>query len=487
MRNEYPDYFTLAATDALDVAETQTMLGPDEAILLAVHSRFGTHVMAISKSAIKWHRIPWDGEWVAAAVKRLLWNVGASVAASAKTIAQGKDAGGGRYAFDRKLAFTLYQQLIDPVADVLADKRHVFVAASGVLSSFPFGILVAEPPQGADGDPEALRETKWFADAHALVTIPSVQSLQFLRTTAASSGARPNTTGLSFAGYGDPALDGRAQSRGARHPIGISARSAFRPELSRSGTGVADVVQLRSLARLPGTAIELENMRVVLDAPESTVHLQQQATERAVRSADLSGVRILAFATHGLMAGELAGASEPGLVFTPPAQASDDDDGFLTASEVSELKLDADWVVLSACNTAAGDGSEGAPGLSGLARAFFYAGARNLLVSHWPVRDDVASRITVDTIRRQQANFRLSRAEAFQQAMRAIRNDATHDTETDTWAHPNAWAPFALIGDVGGEQPTTAAIKQPAPPIAKNKVRRQRQPASDWDWLTGQW
>jgi CHAT domain-containing protein len=147
------------------------------------------------------------------------------------------------------------------------------------------------------------------------------------------------------------------------------------------------------------------------------------------------------------MAGELRGAAEPGLVFTPPPQASEQDDGLLTASEIAALKLNADWVILSACNTAAGDGSEGAPGLSGLARAFFFAGARNLLVSHWPVRDDVAARITVDTIRRQQSDPRLARAQALQQAMRAIRNDTSHDSKDDTWAHPNAWAPFSLIGD----------------------------------------
>ena len=169
--------------------------------------------------------------------------------------------------------------------------------------------------------------------------------------------------------------------------------------------------------------------------------------EAALRSADLSKVRILVLATHGLMAGEISGPAEPGLVFTPPAQASEQDDGFLTASEVATMKLDADWVILSACNTAASDGSEGAPGLSGLARAFFYAGARNLLVSHWPVRDDVAARLTVDTIKRQAADPKLSRAKAFQQAMRAIRNDVTHDSAIDTWAHPNAWAPFSLIGD----------------------------------------
>ena len=117
------------------------------------------------------------------------------------------------------------------------------------------------------------------------------------------------------------------------------------------------------------------------------------------------------------------------------------------ASEISRLKLDADWVILSACNTAADDGTEGAPGLSGLARAFFYAGARNLLVSHWPVRDDVASRLTVETIKLQRITPGLSRAEALQQAMRAIRDDTSHDATGDTWAHPSAWGPFSLIGD----------------------------------------
>ncbi len=134
-------------------------------------------------------------------------------------------------------------------------------------------------------------------------------------------------------------------------------------------------------------------------------------------------------------------------MFTPPAAPTEADDGLLTASEVAGLKLDADWVILSACNTAAGDGSEGAPGLSGLARAFFYAGARNLLASHWPVRDDVAARMTVRTIEIARDNPNLSRAEAFAQAMREIRNDASQDSDSDMLAHPNAWAPFTLIGD----------------------------------------
>jgi CHAT domain-containing protein/tetratricopeptide (TPR) repeat protein len=445
LRAEFPDYFTFASKNVLDVSAVQRLLEPDEAILLAVPAPFGTHVMAISRSDMKWQCSEWDRSKIAAAVRRLLWDVGGDVGIDAATSARWEVEGGPGYPFDRKTAHALYRQLITPVASVLAGKRHVFIAASGVLTSLPFGILVTEPPVGMDGDPEALRATKWFADAHALATIPTIQSLQFLREAAVGAG-RSNVS-AAFAGYGDPALSGKSQDRGARSGKAVAARAIFRAELSRSGSGIADVAEIRSLARLPGTATELENIRVALGAPRSSVHVQDQATEGVIRSADLSHVRILALATHGLMAGELRGAAEPGLVFTPPAQASDEDDGFLTASEVSTMQLDADWVILSACNTAAGDGSEGAPGLTGLARAFFYAGARNLLVSHWPVRDDVASSLTVDTIKRQQADPKLSRAEALQQAMRAIRNDATHDTAIDTWAHPNAWAPFSLIGD----------------------------------------
>lgn len=447
LRAQFPQYFALVRPEPIDVAATQSLLGLDEALLLAVQNDLGTHVIAVSKTDMKWVRSEWTSERVAGAVKRLLWDVGADSGVSAEDAAKWEKEGGPGYPYDRKTAFALYQQIVAPVEAVLAGKRQVFVATGGVLTSLPFGILVTEPPQGADGDPQTLRNTKWFADAHALVAIPSVQSLQMLRNSATAVRAGSTAADAGFAGYGDPTLDGEALFRGAKSGRGRSTQSVFRPGLSRSGAAVANVDALRSLARLPGTATELEGMRVALSAPVSAVHLQQAATEAAIRSADLSNVQVLALATHGLMAGELAGAVEPGLVFTPPAQASDQDDGYLTASEVSAMKLNADWVILSACNTAAGDGSEGAPGLSGLARAFFYAGARNLLVSHWPVRDDVAARLTVDTIRRQEGDPKLSRAEAFQQAMRAIRSEASHDSATDTWAHPNAWAPFSLIGD----------------------------------------
>jgi len=442
LREEFPDYFALIRPEGLSVEEAQAMLGPNEAVLLTVPTDLGTHVMAISRDSFGWARSSWTTSQIEAAVRRLRWEVGANVEIEPEEEAEwlALETPGSPFPFDRSTAFALYNAVVGPVAEALAGKEHVFIAAGGPLSGLPFSILVTEEPEGSDSDPAALRATRWFADAHALTHIPSVQSLHLLRRFEQASGA---ATG--FAGFGDPVLDGQAQTRGLNRGARALDVSAV---LARSGGGVANVRALRSMARLPGTAVELENMREALLAPENSVWLAERATEAAVKEADLSTAGILAFATHGLMAGEISTFAEPGLVFTPPDTASALDDGYLAASEVSSLRLNADWVILSACNTGTGDGG-GSQGLSGLARAFFYAGARNLLASYWPVNDEVAARLTVRTIALRQADSGLSRAGAFQQAMREVRDDTSHDTAQTSWSHPAFWAPFTLIGDGG--------------------------------------
>jgi CHAT domain-containing protein len=210
---------------------------------------------------------------------------------------------------------------------------------------------------------------------------------------------------------------------------------------SAASTNLVDSAQLLQLARLPGTAVELEAVRAVFGAPAEALHLGPQATESAVRSADLRSAKLLSFATHALVPGELDGIAESGLVLSPPAQPTSADDGFLAASEVATLQISADWVVLSACNTATSlDGQ----GLSDLARAFFHAGARNLLASHWPVSDEVAPRLVVHAVQQHQEG--VPRATALQRAMIAIRNDTSRDATSQSWAHPFYWAAFVLIG-----------------------------------------
>src|SRR5262249_10920513 len=153
---------------------------------------------------------------------------------------------------------------------------------------------------------------------------------------------------------------------------------------------------LRGLAPLPETEGELRNIAGVLGASSEDVLVGDGASESVVKQMSkanrLASYRVVAFATHGLVAGDIRGLAEPALALTVPREPSEEDDGLLTASEVTQLKLNADWVILSACNTAAGD-KPGAEALSGLARAFFYAGARGLLVSHWPVESSAAVRL----------------------------------------------------------------------------------------------
>jgi CHAT domain-containing protein len=106
------------------------------------------------------------------------------------------------------------------------------------------------------------------------------------------------------------------------------------------------------------------------------------------------------------------------------------------------IKLDADWVIMSACNTAAGEG-ENAEALSGLARAFFYAGARSLLVSHWPVNSDAAVKITTGAINEMKSNPKTGRAGALRRSIAALI------AKGGGWDHPSVWAPFVLVGNGG--------------------------------------
>src|SRR5262245_6776474 len=177
-------------------------------------------------------------------------------------------------------------------------------------------------------------------------------------------------------------------------------------------------------------------------AAESDVTLGPEAAGTRVPSSDLRRYRVIAFATHGLLPGELKCKGEPALALTPPATATTDEDGLLDAAEIAQLKLDADWVVLSACNTAAPDGKLGGQSFSGLARAFFYAGARALLVSHWAVASQPTAFLTTSLFEAYGRDQSIGRAAALRSAQLKLLTDPA-------MSHPALWAPFVLVGDGG--------------------------------------
>ncbi|TMJ23505.1 MAG: CHAT domain-containing protein, partial [Alphaproteobacteria bacterium] len=223
--------------------------------------------------------------------------------------------------------------------------------------------------------------------------------------------------------------EGSAPSRQRRVAANTRAYADF-----WRGVGIDRALLGQVLMRLEDTADELKAVAGNLGAPSNELYLREAASETNGKSASLADYRIIYFATHGLVAGDVKGLGEPSLALTLPQKPTQRDDGLLTASEIAALRLNADWVVLSACNTIAGD-KPGAEALSGLARAFFYAGARALLVSHWAV--------TSSTFEILKSNPRLGRAEALRRAMLGYASDAADPIN----AYPAIWAPFSLVGE----------------------------------------
>lgn len=429
LRAEVPQYFAILNQEPASLEQTRSILDAEEAVLFLVPTDFGTHTMAITRESIQWAQAPRSAEVIAQDV------------AAMREGLEVKD----EYLpmFDLDLAHSLYRDLIAPVEDALEGKTRVYVVAGGALSRLPLGTLITEKPphDGPSDDPAVLRNAPWLADRYALVQIPSLQSLVYIRSFGL---ADLEDQSDMFRGFGNPVLDGVAVLRGARSATYLASDAASLVAQDAGGTSNAVLMNpaaLRSLARLPGTADELHQVRSALNAPEGALYLAEAMTEAAIRTSDLSRTAILHLATHGLTSEESGALVEPGLVFTPPREAGPLDDGYLAASEIVGIDLTAArWVILSACNTASPSGNAGETGLSGLAQAFFYAGAESLLVTHWPVFDDIAPMLTVQVLKLSQAG--MSRAEALQTAMVELRKEPSHDA-----AHPAVWAPFALVGE----------------------------------------
>lgn len=444
-----PDLHALIDNAELSLAQAQAMLRPDEAVLMTMPGLFGYHLVLLTSDGISWERTSLSRVEINELSRRLAWDIGMEVEASGVELSRWEAEGDGAFPYDFETATRLYQELVAPFEAQLEGKSHLFTLIGGPPTRLPFGVLTRSVPDGPFGAPDTLRSADWLADHFAMAKVPSLRTIAFLREgqRAQDEGGAPRQ---AFIGVGNPSLAGSATSRGTAVSglrAGRAPTRSFSIGRSLLGSGsMANPDALRRLASLPGTQVELMAMWQEFGEPENALWLGDMATETNLRQAELSA-DLIVFATHGVMAGELLGLGEPGLILTPPSVASRTDDGYLSMSEIAARQIDAEWVILSACNTASPDGSGvGISGLSGLARAFLFAGARSLLVSHWPVRDDIAPELTVGAVRHYTSHPGISRAQALQHAMRTVRMDPRADSDNDTWAHPSAWAPFSYVG-----------------------------------------
>jgi CHAT domain-containing protein/tetratricopeptide (TPR) repeat protein len=408
----YPDYVAFSKPQPLSLNEVQGLLADDEALILLDFAA-KSYAWIITRTDADWTELKISGVELAAQVRALrAWLTDP------------------RRRFDPALAYKIYQATFGAFADRIASKARLSVVTNGALTSLPPALFVTKDPTG-----KPLRDVDWLIRSHSLTILPSVASLKVLRGSSQTSSAQK-----SMIAFADPVFSRDARQQ-AEPALAMRSIASFYRGLQ------IDLASLRErLVQLPGTRTEVLAVAKILSTDPGDIKLGLAASESAVKQATLDGYRIVYFATHGLVSGELElfskSQAEPALALTIPDEPDDFDDGLLMASEVAQLKLDADWVVLSACNTAAEE-KPGAEALSGLARAFFYAGAKSLIVSHWSVSDEATARLMIGTFRASSSDPKLSHAEALRQSMLAMIDAARSDDE----ANPRFWAPFVVVGE----------------------------------------
>jgi CHAT domain-containing protein/Tfp pilus assembly protein PilF len=487
LAREFPKYPALANPKPLSIADTQKLLSPNEALLYVtfenqdVHRNDGQYAYAwvVTKGDVKFDKLSLPKKKAAEMAQTLRCGLDYSEWESLQGQIRCNLLLGGEapdedkqdpLPFSFAVAYDLYSSLIGPFREIIGD-RQILVVPSGPLATLPFHLLVTKSPKVPVGRTfHDYREIIWLGRQRGVTVLPSVSSLGALRAlTPGKSATDP------YVGYGAPALNGndrcatgvpqnvcpilnasgsmKARARPTKivrrrsTSRGATFEEIFAPNALNDAESIR--ARIRTLCPLPDSAIELRCVARSLRLSEASIRVGEADTEAGIKALSQKGLlqnyRIVHFATHGILAGELQKGAEPALVFTPPKEPSDkDDDGLLTASEIAQLRMNADWIIMSACNTAGGD-KPNADAFSGLARAFFFAGARALLVSHWPVYSDAAVFLIATTFNELKSRPQLTRTEAHRLAMIALMSDESDPSNL----HPSVWAPFVVVGEGG--------------------------------------
>lgn len=459
IRRQFPQYDALISPRPADLATTRKALLANEALLSIYVTPGGSYIWATGKDGIlRFHFSPQPAAWVAAMVKRLRDSVDLSNAGSADQLR-----------FDLEAGSAIYEELLAPVQGAWDKADTLLVVANEALGQIPFSLLPTAsslPGKAEPGLPlSQFRKTPWLVRKLAVAYVPSISALVTLRSLPAIKGRRDPFIGFGDPDFGASADRSTAAAPGANRSIGKIVSSTRNLKISHAPKWDENIT---SADAVPATPVGAQGTPMLIPLPDTrdeiiaigtalAADMQRdtffgaQANRRNVIDADLKHRRVVAFATHGLIAGDLPGLDQPALALAPRA-GKDIYDGLLKLEDILKLSMDADLVVLSACNTAAADGS-GAEAVSGLGRGFFYAGARAVLATHWPVETVSARDLVTHLFERYAKDNKLTRAKALRLAMldlidKGVSLDGRNKPEY-SYAHPVFWAPYALYGDPG--------------------------------------
>ena len=421
LERDFPAYFNLDSSLTVQLAQVMSpaALAKDEAYLQFVQTDNAVYAMLITQHSYVLKRINLDRRTMQRRVAALRKGIEIGGAISASDLPT----------FDLHTAHQLYLDLIAPVLPRGRRIKNLIITTDGPLASLPLSVLVSRAPAN-----RAYRDVHWFADDLTMSYAPSARSVLAWRQQI-----KPSAATLSLLAIADPAL------RGGQELTSSSKFASLRGVDSALADATLNARAICRLRALPDTRREAKRLAVQLGISRSRILLAEAASDSSVedlnRSGELARYRVLLFATHGLMPS--TSGVEPALVLTPGGGCETenaDQDGMLVASEISRLSLDADWVILSGCNTAASDAGTDAQPLSGLVRAFFSAGARRLLVSHWSV-DSAATADLMAGLFNENGEANRHTLQRSMSKMRASRGTLAYR------AHPAFWAPFVIVGD----------------------------------------
>jgi len=421
----YPEYFQLIQPKAPSTHEIAKLLAEDEVFVSILPMAGETYVWGIDhKGQTKFHRSDWSEQKTNTTVDALRKTL--DVAGLGKRMPK----------FDYQGAHAIYKAFFEPLGELTQGKKHMVVSTSSALAKLPFAVLQTQAFNGANPV-----DAPWLVKSMAVSHVPTASGWMSLKRF----GKVPHSVEPLVA-WGDPLFDGKAVQKMAMAEPGTTVRSVMNTR-SAASLEVSDAdayLTYSKIPPLPETRDEVEELAKILGADaKSDLYLGANATRASVLKSSTSGQllkkQVVVFATHGLLAGDLPNLSQPALAMAATANSADSP--LLTLEDVLSLKLNADWVVLSACNTAGADG-RAEEAMSGLARGFFFAGSRSLLVTHWSVESESAMQLTTNAFASYKKDTAMRRSEALRQSMLAVM-------KSPAFGHPAFWAPYALVGEGG--------------------------------------